>query len=176
IKWSDSYGLKVDDTWISTSGNCIFGNSIIDNNQLHAHTSQAFDNGDNFWNSTVELGYYFGGTGSSYAFDNYIGNYWSDFTCIDGNNDGICDGTYDIDDGTMIDYHPLVQEWTDYDRMGCGDVDCNDAVDTLDAVKTYNQDFDSRWAADVDCNDAVDTLDAVKVYNKDLNCCKGCEL
>lgn len=152
IAYSDSYGLKVDDTWIPTSGNCIFGNNLIDNNQLHAHTSQAFDNGVNFWNSTVELGYYYGGIGSSYAFDNFIGNYWDDFTCIDGNNDGICDGTYGIDDGTNTDKAPLVQEWTDYDRIPCGDVDASGGVQFLDYVK----------------------LKKNYAEGYELSCCKGC--
>jgi parallel beta-helix repeat protein len=184
IAYSDSYGLKVDDTWISTGGNCIFGNNIKYNNQLHSHPHQAWDNGVNFWNSTVELGYYFGGIGSSYAFDNYIGNYWDDYTaCTDGNNDGICDGTYSIDGGSMNDYHPLVQEWTDYDRMGCGDVDCSSDITIADALKVYNVPYGgsvcSQWAADVDRSGDITIADALKVYNVPyggvVNCCNGCE-
>ena len=141
IAYSDSYGLKVDDTWISTSGNCIFGNRIKDNNQLHAHTSQAWDNGVNFWNSTVELGYYY----LSSPFDNSIGNYWN--PCTDGNNDGICDDTYGIDEGPNTDEAPLVQEWTDYDRIKCGDVNCDGAVNVGDVYP---------------------------VFARILNCCTGC--
>jgi parallel beta-helix repeat protein len=186
IAYSDSYGLKVDDTWISTGGNCIFGNNFIDNNRLHSHPHQAWDNGVNYWNSTVELGYYFGGIGSSYAFDNYIGNYWDDYTaCTDGNNDGICDGTYSIDGGTNTDKAPLVQEWTDYYRMGCGDVNCDDAVNFGDVGAVRNHFFygfslGNNWAADVNRDGNINFGDVGAIrnhffYGFSLNCCNGCE-
>jgi hypothetical protein len=176
----------VDDTWISTGGNCIFGNNLIDNNRLHSHPHQAWDNGVNYWNSTVELGYYFGGIGSTYAFDNYIGNYWDDYTaCTDGNNDGICDGTYSIDGGTNTDKAPLVQEWTDYYRMGCGDVNCDDAVNFGDVGAVRNHFFygfslGNNWAADVNRDGNINFGDVGAIrnhffYGFSLNCCNGCE-
>jgi hypothetical protein len=182
IQYSDSYAIKVDNTWIPTYWNCIFGNSIIDNNQLNPHTSQAFDNGDNYWNSTVEIGYYYGGTGSSYAFDNHIGSYWSDFTCVDGNNDGICDGQYNIDEGTNTDNAPPVQKWMDYDRIECGDVNCDGGVTTADVYPTFRRVYGdpvcSDWAADVNCDGGVTTADVYptfrRVYGDPVNCCEGC--
>ena len=187
IKWSDSYGIRVDNTWIPTYRNCIFGNNFIENNQLHAHDSQAFDNGINCWNSTVELGYYYGGTGTSYAFDNFIGNYWSDFTCIDGNNDGICDGTYDIDGGSNKDNYPLMQQWTDYARIGCGDVDANGGPPSGGDIGLLNQKvyhgvaLDSEWAGDVDCSGGppsggdIGLLNQKVYHGAALDCCEGCE-
>ena len=179
IKWSDSYGMRVDNTWIPTYRNCIFGNNFIENNQLHAHDSQAFDNGINYWNSTVKLGYY-NSTGS--PFDNYIGNNWSDYTCSDSDSDGICDGQYDIDGGTNKDYSPLMQNWTDYARILCGDVNCDGGVTTADVYPTFRRVYGdpvcSDWAADVNCDGGVTTADVYptfrRVYGDPVNCCEGC--
>ncbi|MFZ2070971.1 MAG: CARDB domain-containing protein [Halobacteriota archaeon] len=184
IKWSDSYGIKVDNTWIPTSGNCIFGNNMIDNNQLHSHTSQAYDNGINYWNSTKKLGYYYGGTGSSHAFDHFIGSYWSGFPCIDGNNDGICDSQYySIDGGTRKDYSPLKGMWP-YVRIKCGDVNCDATVDKVDMLSVrkrwlFGTSICSDWAGNVNCDGAIDKVDMLSVrkrwlYGTPLNCCAGC--
>ncbi len=55
----------------------------------------------------------------------------------------------------------------------CGDVDCNNNVNSLDAIKTYNREYFSKWSADVDCNNNINSLDAMKIFNRDFNCC-GC--
>ncbi|MBL7118158.1 MAG: DUF3344 domain-containing protein [Candidatus Syntrophoarchaeum sp.] len=124
IAYNDNYGIYMDyDTpshpclW-----NCIFGNTFIDNNvQFSDHIAQCYDSGDNYWNSTVPLGYY-NDTGS--LFDNYMGNYWRDYTQsypdaeeVDGSE--IWDTPYDIDGGTNKDYAPLMQPWSNYERIPC---------------------------------------------------------
>jgi len=184
IKYSHSYGMYVDydRDCLPTYENCIFGNTFVDNLQNISHTSQAYDSSSthgayNYWNSTVELGYYYNNS----PFDNYIGNYWSE--CTDANNDGICDSSYNIDGGTMKDYAPLVQPWANYSRIMCGDVDCDSIITGMDVSKVFNAMYGgsicSRWAADVDCDHIITGMDVTKVFNAmyggTLNCCEGCE-
>jgi nitrous oxidase accessory protein len=53
-------------------------NNIIYQNNFEDNQIQAFDNGNNKWS------------------DNGLGNYWSDYTCEDNNNDNIGDSSYRI--------------------------------------------------------------------------------
>jgi len=185
IAYSDSYGMYVDNDrpCLPTFWNCIFGNTFIDNNQRIPHSSQAYDSGINYWNSTLKLGYYNNTCGAACAHDNYIGNYWSDLACTDANNDGICDSSYDICGGTMKDYAPLVQPWANYSRIMCGDVDCSGAVDVYDVYPVFRRVFGdpvcSDWAADVDCSGAVDVYDVYPVFRRvfgdPVDCCTGCK-
>ncbi len=124
IKWSDSYGMKVDTTWIPTYRNCIVWNNFIENNQLHAHDSQAFDNGVNYWNSTVDdIVYEYSGT----TYVNYTGNYWSDYTGAD-NGEGLGSSAYDIDGGAGAqDNYPLIEQRSNYELM-CGDVNADGKI------------------------------------------------
>ena len=157
IAYSDSYGMYVDNdrSCLPTFWNCIFGNTFIDNNQLISHSSQAYDSGINYWNSTVKLGYY-NDTGS--PFDNYIGNNWSDYESrypgageVDGSE--IWDTPYEIDGGTMKDNSPLMQPWANYERIMCGDVDCSGSIKYTDVFKLKKH-YLTGYA---------------------LHCCTGCE-
>lgn len=86
------YGVEID----AGSSNTISNNAFIGNNRASGsydsgHT-QAFDNGtSDWWNGT-----------------NGRGNYWSDWTTPDANNDGIVDLSYGIaGDAMSKDYSPL---------------------------------------------------------------------
>jgi len=188
IAYNDNYGIYMDYDTPSHPcfGNCIFGNTFTGNNlEFPGHTSQAYDSGNNYWNSTVKLGYY-NDTGS--PFDNYMGNYWSDYESrypgageVDGSE--IWDTSYEIDGGTMKDNSPLMQPWVNYERILCGDVDCSRGVTTADLYplfrRVYGDPVCSDWAADVDCSGGITTADIYpvfrRVYGDPLNCCKACE-
>ena len=88
-------GIKVIQASIN---NKIYHNDIMDN------TTQAFDSseGENTWD------------------DGYSsGNYWSDYTGIDANNDGIGDTPYEIAGGGSVDRYPLMMRYEEWKRRGC---------------------------------------------------------
>lgn len=90
IRQSSSYGIMLVGECTS---NTLYGNLLTDNNHAtaqydHAHI-QAYDDGNNIWNSTT------------------TGNQWSDWLSPDSNNDGIVDAPYDIAGGSNNDSYPL---------------------------------------------------------------------
>ncbi|MDG6220900.1 MAG: NosD domain-containing protein, partial [Candidatus Thermoplasmatota archaeon] len=70
---NNDYGIYLE----PSSNNHIYHNSFIDN------TNQAYDDGSNTWNLAFSLG----------------GNYWSDWTSPDDDNDGFVDNPYMIEGG-----------------------------------------------------------------------------
>jgi len=69
---------------LGSSGNSILRNAFVDN------THNAFSDGHNIWNDATS------------------GNYWSDFTAVDKNQDGIRDTPYEINQDGDQDSRPLV--------------------------------------------------------------------
>ncbi len=70
-----------------SDGNTLYYNNFISNSQ------QAFDNSNNQWDNGVSRG-----------------NYWSDYTGVDANGDGLGDTPYIIDDDSQDNY-PLMEPW-----------------------------------------------------------------
>ena len=168
IKYNDNYGIYLADT-ITTDNNKIYGNDLIANNQLHPdHDSQAFDNGDNDWDSLTPISYYYDGN----IYNKRIGNYWSDYTGSDTTGDGIGEASYPIDDGVGAkDSYPRIVTW-----WMCGDVNGDGQVSpALDGRRIYTYGIvTSEWAADVNCDDQVSpALDGRRIYTNNLDCC-GC--
>ena len=186
-----NYGIKLDsdNPDLPTLGNVVFGNELVNNNlAFPGRTSQAYDSGTtNNWGSTKDLGYYYGGTAPSNAYDNIIGSYWDDptYTCGAGSN-GICTNPYNIDGAAMIDGSPTALAWTGYSRIVCGDANCLSGITMSDATQVDRHVNDpgfalaSLWAADVNCWSGITMSDATKIdrHVNDpgfaLACCKGC--
>ena len=195
IRDNDDYGIMMNYDIPSQVclRNCIFGNTFIDNNRVYnQNASQAYDSGDNYWNTTTPLGYYndtCAGADPACAHDNYIGNNWSDYNGTDEGDDKIGDAWYPINDSTPVqhppsanDTGPLMDSWVNYARILCGDVDCSGGVTTDDVHpvfrRVYGDPVCSDWAADVDCSGGVTTDDVHptfrRVYGDPVNCCEGC--
>jgi len=128
---------------VSSSNNQIYHNNLMNN------ANQAIDsNGTNFWDSGYPSG----------------GNYWSDYTGIDSNNDSIGDTPYNISGGAQ-DRYPFIR-WiftvTKGDCSGDGKVDIVDALfiaQSTVGLKTF--DPAQYSAADVSGDDRVDIVDAL---------------
>ncbi|MCX6664145.1 MAG: PKD domain-containing protein [Euryarchaeota archaeon] len=73
----------------------VFNNFIYNNNFLN-NTQNAYDLGSNSWDG----GYLHGG------------NYWDDYTGVDGNRDGFGDTSYRIAGAGSLDKHPLMKPFT----------------------------------------------------------------
>jgi len=101
----------------SSSSNNISNNSVIDNqlgirlstshgntiylNHFH-NTNNSWSDGINLWNSPKVNPNY----------NNYTGNYWSDYDGTDSNMDGIGDQAYPIDGGLDLDNYPMMDDIT----------------------------------------------------------------
>jgi len=87
----------------SSSNNKIFLNNFI-NNSYNVLSNES----TNICNSTSKITYKYNGE----TYENFMGNYWSDYAGSDINMDGIGDTAYNINSDK--DNHPLMQPWENY--------------------------------------------------------------
>jgi parallel beta-helix repeat protein len=99
ITANDEHGILL---YYSSNNSIYFDNFI--NNTVNADSSWS----SNIWNSPAPITYTY--NGSEYV--NYLGSYWSDYSGIDIDNDGIGDSSYSVD--SESDYYPLMQPFETY--------------------------------------------------------------
>jgi len=85
----------------SCHDNVVYFNELYNNSMNNAHDPTIV----NHWNSTEPMAYQYNGS----AYTNYTGNYWSDYTGLDNDGDGIGDTPYAISGGFTKDWHPLIK-------------------------------------------------------------------
>jgi len=116
VNFNSYYGIGFSDA---------LSNNIYLNNFNNSKNVRPSGQTDTSWNSTSKISY----TYSSEQYNNYMGNYWSDYNGSDSDNDGIGDTHFNID--SHQDYRPLMLPWENYFASSVFDTD----VGTYPSIK-----------------------------------------
>ncbi len=147
---NDYYGICP----YKSNNNVIYLNNFRDNPE-NAYSLES----TNIWNSTVKMGYTYNGT----LYENYIGNYWHDYTGTDADKDGLRDKPYCID--TDYDFYPLVNPFEGYNAPA--------------ALPVHNQNLSRNYTSIQVAIDDPDTKDGDTItvdpglYNVTVNVTKS---
>ena len=107
---NNDYGIKL----TSSCNNTLSGNTIANNNyygiQLYISSNNRFYR-NNFINNTDQA--YLHNSPNNVWDDGFEGNYWSDYTGVDANMDGIGDSSFEIGSNNT-DHYPLMGMFADF--------------------------------------------------------------
>jgi len=128
-------------------------NYIYLNNFIENANGNAYDEFENFWDKGPQFG-----------------NYWEDHTCVDANQDGVCDTPYHIPGGTNYDGYPLV--WPGQSELFIrGDYDDSGSLTMRDALELLLSLFQQPGAVLPHCEDAADYNDDGSIMVNDALTC-----
>jgi parallel beta-helix repeat protein len=102
-----TYGLGI--YCRNSSNNTIYLNNFVGLGERHGEPITHSEDSINTWHSPEEITYTYNGN----TYTSYLGNYWSDYTGGDADEDGIGDTPYPID--SDADNYPLVEPFENYE-------------------------------------------------------------
>jgi parallel beta-helix repeat protein len=99
---NNQYGIMISGT--DTNRNWIFLNRFV-GNAIGAYSDWSGNN--NYWNTSVKVDYWWAGT----LYNGYLGNYWSDYSGVDADNNGVGDTAY-VFTGERDNYPLMGDPWS----------------------------------------------------------------